>query len=270
MANLEKIIKLTPTQYNTLSNGGTVNGQTGLKNNQLYLIPDSGLYGYCNTSSSSQKKAVTIESFMLTAGTRVLIWFNYQNTATYPYLNINNTGNFPIKYLNSHEYGSVIEKYRWIEFLFDGSSYQIVGFQSEKNISGHNSLTIRVYVEKNFGNRWERVPELDPGINLYTRSTEGKQVFMERLFGNYEGDSTRYVVEFDTFGVGTLELSTDYGIYLLERIKVFQTDEITTYKYFLKFNDGELCGAFDVGYVSSFASSLARVSFTLTNDEWVD
>lgn len=152
MANLEKIIKLTPTQYNTLSNGGTVNGQTGLKNNQLYLIPDSGLYGYCNTSSSTRNKTVTIESFMLTAGARVLIWFNYQNTATHPYLNINNTGNFPIKYLNSNEYGSVIEKYRWIEFLFDGSSYQIVGFQSEKNISSHNSLTIRVYVEKDLGN----------------------------------------------------------------------------------------------------------------------
>lgn len=38
--NLQKIIKLTQDQYNTLSNGGTVGGYTGLNDNYLYLIQD--------------------------------------------------------------------------------------------------------------------------------------------------------------------------------------------------------------------------------------
>lgn len=36
--NLQKIIKLTQSQYNTLSNGGTVGDYTGLNDNYLYLI----------------------------------------------------------------------------------------------------------------------------------------------------------------------------------------------------------------------------------------
>lgn len=42
MANLEKVVKLTQTQYNTLKNGGTVQGETGLNDAWLYLVPDNG------------------------------------------------------------------------------------------------------------------------------------------------------------------------------------------------------------------------------------
>ena len=40
MANLEKIVKLTQSQYDTLKNGGTVKGETGLNDEWLYLVPN--------------------------------------------------------------------------------------------------------------------------------------------------------------------------------------------------------------------------------------
>lgn len=42
--NLQKIIKLTQTQYNTLANGGTVGDYTGLDDSYLYLIQDNTEY----------------------------------------------------------------------------------------------------------------------------------------------------------------------------------------------------------------------------------
>lgn len=42
MATLQKIVKLTQSQYDTLKNGGTVKGETGLYDEWLYLVPDNG------------------------------------------------------------------------------------------------------------------------------------------------------------------------------------------------------------------------------------
>ena len=44
MANLQKIIKVTQAQYNTLAEGGTVGSYTGLDPNFLYLIKDTNTY----------------------------------------------------------------------------------------------------------------------------------------------------------------------------------------------------------------------------------
>lgn len=44
MANLQKIIKVTQAQYNTLAEGGTVGDYTGLDPNFLYLIKDTNTY----------------------------------------------------------------------------------------------------------------------------------------------------------------------------------------------------------------------------------
>lgn len=44
MANLDKVIKLTQTQYDTLKNGGTVGEYTGLNDNYLYLVQSEENY----------------------------------------------------------------------------------------------------------------------------------------------------------------------------------------------------------------------------------
>lgn len=40
MANLQKVVKLTKAQYDTLASGGTVGSLTGLDDNFLYLVKD--------------------------------------------------------------------------------------------------------------------------------------------------------------------------------------------------------------------------------------
>ena len=40
MANLQKVIKVTQAQYDTLAAGGTVGSYTGLNDNYIYLVKD--------------------------------------------------------------------------------------------------------------------------------------------------------------------------------------------------------------------------------------
>ena len=44
MANLQKVIKLTQAQYDTLAAGGTVGQYTGLNDNYIYLVKDTNTY----------------------------------------------------------------------------------------------------------------------------------------------------------------------------------------------------------------------------------
>lgn len=44
MANLQKIVKVTQAQYDTLASGGTVGSYTGLDDNYVYLIEDTNEY----------------------------------------------------------------------------------------------------------------------------------------------------------------------------------------------------------------------------------
>ena len=44
MANLQKIVKVTQAQYDTLASGGTVGSYTGLNDNYVYLIEDTNEY----------------------------------------------------------------------------------------------------------------------------------------------------------------------------------------------------------------------------------
>lgn len=44
MANLQKIVKVTQAQYDTLASGGTVGSYTGLDDNYVYLIEDTNTY----------------------------------------------------------------------------------------------------------------------------------------------------------------------------------------------------------------------------------
>ena len=43
MGALQKIVKVTQQQYNTLKNGGTVGGYTGLNSNYIYLVQEDGV-----------------------------------------------------------------------------------------------------------------------------------------------------------------------------------------------------------------------------------
>lgn len=44
MSDLQKIIKVTPRQYEILANGGTVGGYTGFNSNYLYLVENNDTF----------------------------------------------------------------------------------------------------------------------------------------------------------------------------------------------------------------------------------
>ena len=44
MDALQKIVKVTQQQYDTLKNGGTVGSYTGLNSNYIYLVVDENEY----------------------------------------------------------------------------------------------------------------------------------------------------------------------------------------------------------------------------------
>ena len=55
MANLEKVIKVTQAQYDTLASGGTVGSYTGLNDNYVYLVEDNNEYLPVITVTNSLK-----------------------------------------------------------------------------------------------------------------------------------------------------------------------------------------------------------------------
>ena len=64
MANLQKVVKLTKSQYNTLANGGTVGEYTGLNSNYIYLVDGdkdyeiNSVYAYELTDDELREVAV--------------------------------------------------------------------------------------------------------------------------------------------------------------------------------------------------------------------
>jgi hypothetical protein len=55
-------------------------------------------YGVCSTVASTAAKTVTVDSFALATGSRVLVKFSVANTAATPTLNVNNTGAISIQH----------------------------------------------------------------------------------------------------------------------------------------------------------------------------
>lgn len=60
MANLQKIIKVTQAQYDTLASGGTVGDYTGLDPNYIYLVQeeDYSIIDIRNGVTATHKKIV--------------------------------------------------------------------------------------------------------------------------------------------------------------------------------------------------------------------
>lgn len=85
-------------------------------------------YAECTTGASTTAKTANVSrgSFKLVAGSKVAVRFSYDNTATSPTLNINNTGAKEIKAINPS--GAYVEPTNWtgqdiVTFIYNGSYY---------------------------------------------------------------------------------------------------------------------------------------------------
>lgn len=89
------------------------------------IIPPS--YGTCSTAAGTAAKVVSIPGFALATGAEVTVRFTVTNTASSPTLNVNNTGAKPIQYRNAAIAAGYLAANRTYRFVYDGSSYELVG-----------------------------------------------------------------------------------------------------------------------------------------------
>ena len=89
------------------------------------IIPPS--YGTCSTAAGTAAKVVSLSGFKLQTGAEVTVRFTVTNTASSPTLNVNNTGAKPIQYRNAAIAAGYLAANRTYRFVYDGSSYELVG-----------------------------------------------------------------------------------------------------------------------------------------------
>ena len=89
------------------------------------IIPPS--YGTCSTAAGTAAKVVSLSGFKLQTGAEVTVRFTVTNTASNPTLNVNGTGAKPIKYRNTAIAAGYLAANRTYRFVYDGSSYELVG-----------------------------------------------------------------------------------------------------------------------------------------------
>ena len=84
-------------------------------------------YGTCSTAAGTAAKTVALPGFALTTGAEVTVSFAATNTASNPTLNVNGTGAKPIQYRNEAIPAGYLAANRTYRFVYDGSSYELVG-----------------------------------------------------------------------------------------------------------------------------------------------
>lgn len=79
----------------------------------------------CNSSDNDVIKIVDYTGFVLETGSRVLVKFTNDNTASNPKLNVNDTGAKSIMYNNAIIEANVLVKNSIYEFVYDGTNYNL-------------------------------------------------------------------------------------------------------------------------------------------------
>ena len=112
-------------------------------------------YGTCTTGRNTQEKAVSCPGFTLVTGARVAVKFTYDHVGHDPTLNVNGTGA-----KNICIYGTTsVKEYAWasgevVEFVYDGTQYQLLGAGVSKQFSRSKFLQVDLaednYTETNF------------------------------------------------------------------------------------------------------------------------
>ena len=99
-----------------------------------------GHYCICSTASATVAKTATLSGFKLVSGAKVVIKFTYGSTATSPTLNINSTGAKPIYYKGAAVQPGYIAANLFVELVYDGTRYNIVGDLAQAQINELKSM----------------------------------------------------------------------------------------------------------------------------------
>ena len=117
-------------------------------------------YGVCSTAASTAAKEVTVDSFALATGSRVLVKFSTTNTAAAPTLNVNGTGSNSIWYRGQAVGASALAQNRVYEFVYDGSYWQLIG---DLDTNTETNLTIQDKTSTDTANEVYAITNLTEG-----------------------------------------------------------------------------------------------------------
>ena len=92
-------------------------------------------FAVCSTSAGVAAKTATIQNgnFTLGIGVKVSVKFTNANTASSPSLSINSTATKPIRYGSSFPAAQSWIAGQVVEFVFDGTAWQVVGIIKDNN-----------------------------------------------------------------------------------------------------------------------------------------
>lgn len=136
--------------FNHNGSVATLNANVGM----AYSLP----YGTCSTASGTSEKIVDCGDFVLSSGTRILVKFANRNTANNPKLNINGTGAKNIYYLGSAVFNGLWTDGCIMEFLYDGTNYQVIGGHT-KNVVKYTNINSTISALPAGGYyKWTTVP----------------------------------------------------------------------------------------------------------------
>ena len=139
-------------------------------------------YGTCSTAAATAAKTVTLSSFALVTGARVIVRFTVTNTAANPTLNVNNTGAKAIQYRNAAISAGYLAANRTYEFVYDGSSYELVG-DIDTNTTYSSATTSR-----------SGIVELATQAEVDAGTDSGRVVTPATLKGSYLNDFRKALI----------------------------------------------------------------------------
>ena len=139
--------------------GGTVTGPIVLANDPTEALQaatkqyvdasaSKTFFGICSTDAATNLKTVAIDDFVRITGSRVTVLFTNGNTGSAATLNVNNTGDAPIWYLNQQLTSTDLVAGTAIELVFDGQHWVVIGalpnVRSYSTIESDNRYALRV------------------------------------------------------------------------------------------------------------------------------
>lgn len=94
-------------------------------------------YGTCSTAAATAAKVVACTGFKLVTGARIIVKFAVTNTADNPTLNVNSSGAKAIQYRGAAINAGYLAANRTLEFVYDGSAYQLIGDLDTNTVYTH-------------------------------------------------------------------------------------------------------------------------------------
>lgn len=104
-----------------------------------------------NLKAATVAKVVSLTSFSLVTGARIMVKFTVTNTASSPTLNVNGTGAKSIMYRGAAISAGYLAANRVYEFVYDGTNYEFVGdinvdTNTDTKVTNTLATTTKAYV----------------------------------------------------------------------------------------------------------------------------